>query len=263
MTTERIQKLLAQAGIGSRRTCEELITNRRVRVNGKIAQLGDQADPAVDTVTLDFQPVQIKSTKRYIMLNKPLGVICSNDPQGDRKTVYDLVPSKERLFCAGRLDVDSEGLVLLSNDGELTHELTHPSYTHEKEYHVLVRGRPDEEQLANWRRGLVLDEGERTGPCHIQVLDTSTNDTWLMVVMHEGKKRQIRRSGLAVGLPVKKLVRMRLASLRLGNLQTGQWRELTESELSELQASLQKQSKRRARRAFAPKTPRTPRTIAK
>lgn len=239
MTQERIQKILAHAGVGSRRTCEALIIEQRVRVNGVVAQIGDQADPAIDKITVDFQPIQLENSARYVMLHKPIGIVCSTESQGERNTVYDMVKSSERLYCAGRLDVDSEGLVLMTNDGELTHQLTHPSFRHEKEYHVLVRGIPDEKQLATWRRGLVLDEDERVGPCQVIVLEsTTTGDTWLQVIMYEGKKRQIRRTGLMLGLPVKKLIRVRLSTLRLGGLQTGQSRELSAAEVQELRKSL-------------------------
>jgi 23S rRNA pseudouridine2605 synthase len=232
MAKERVQKILAAAGYGSRRACEKFIQAGRVRVNGEIVTLGAKADPVKDKVTLDDNLVQ--SEKHiYIMLNKPRGVVSSLNPQGDRKTVRDLVPVKGRLYPVGRLDADSEGLVLLTNDGELTNRLTHPKYGHSKEYEVLVNGYPKEEQLRTWRRGVVLD-GEWTSSSQVKLIRKGASGTWLNIVMREGKKRQIRRTAQAVGLHVKKLVRIRIGPLRLGKLKLGEWRELNRAELEVL-----------------------------
>ena len=169
----------------------------------------------------------------YVMLNKPRGVVSSLNPQGDRKTVRDLVPVRGRLYPVGRLDADSEGLVLLTNDGELTNRLTHPKYGHSKEYEVLVNGYPKEEQLKTWRRGVVLD-GEWTSSSRVKLIRKGASGTWLNVIMREGKKHQIRRTAQAVGLHVKKLIRIRIGPLRLGNLKLGEWRGLNRSEIEAL-----------------------------
>ena len=232
MPEERVQKILAAAGFGSRRACEKYIQAGRVRVNGNIVSLGAKADPAKDRITLDDQPVAVEE-HLYVMLNKPREVVSSLNPQGDRKTVRDLVPLAGRLYPVGRLDADSEGLVLLTNDGELTNQLTHPRYGHTKEYEVLVDGYPKQEQLRTWQRGVVLD-GEWTSSAQVKIIRKGASGTWLNVIMREGKKHQIRRTAQAIGLRVKRLVRTRIGSLRLGNLKSGEWRELKQSEIEAL-----------------------------
>lgn len=241
---ERLQKLLAQAGHGSRRSCEELIVQGRVRVNGQVAQLGQKADPTRDLITLDGEPLAAPERLTYILLHKPRGVVSSLEPQGDRKTVVDLVPSKVRLYPVGRLDVESEGLILLTNDGELANRLTHPRYGVEKEYRVLVNGAPDEEQLDIWRRGVVLKDAAtgkqvRTLPARVTREGPAHETTWLRVVMREGRKHEIRDIGATLGLPVKRLIRVRLGSLRLGELKPGEWRSLTLAEVAELKGKAQ------------------------
>jgi len=232
MAKERVQKILAAAGYGSRRACERYIQTGRVSVNGEIVTLGAKADPAKDKVTLDGNPV-VSEKHVYVMLNKPRGVVSSLNPQGDRKTVRDMVSMEGRLYPVGRLDADSEGLVLLTNDGEMTNRLTHPKYGHSKEYEVLVDGYPKEEQLKTWRRGVVLD-GEWTSSAKVKLIRKGASGTWLNVIMQEGKKRQIRRTAQAIGLHVKKLVRTRIGPLRLGNLKVGEWRVLNHAEVEAL-----------------------------
>lgn len=233
---ERLQKLLAQAGFGSRRACEEFITQGRVRVNGVVAQLGQKADPAKDEVTFDGEPLAKPEKSTYILLYKPRGVVSSLDPQGDRKTVRDLVPAEERLYPVGRLDVDSEGLILLTNDGELTNRLTHPRYETEKEYRVLLGDELDEKQLNIWRHGVVL-EGKRTAPAQVEREGRTAEGVWLRVVMHEGRKHEIREIAKALGLWVHKLIRVRLGNLKIGQLKPGQWRVLEAAEVRELTKS--------------------------
>jgi len=237
MPTERLQKLLAAAGHGSRRACEDFIIAGRVRVNGKRAQLGDKADPTVDTITLDGDPIAAK-VLTYIALNKPRGVISSLEGES---TVRDLVPVPGRLYPVGRLDVMGEGLILLTNDGELTNRLTHPRYGHEKEYRVLVLGDPDRESLQVWRRGVTLEDEdgstEHTAPAKVEVESRAGDGAWLNVVMREGKKHQIRRVGETLGLPVARIIRMRIGTLRLGKLKPGEWRYLTTAEVKALQAA--------------------------
>jgi len=233
---ERLQKLLAQAGYGSRRACEEFITSGRVRVNGKIAILGEKADLSVDKVTLDGKllPKPEAQTLTYIALYKPRNVLSAAEAQDDRQTVRDLIPLEGHLYPVGRLDWDSEGLILMTNDGELTNKLTHPRYGHEKEYRVLVARKPDDKQLEAWRRGIVLEDGDKTAPAEVNFLSTSGKGAWIRVVMGEGKKRQIREVGRLLGLPVVKIIRLRIGSLKLGSLKPRQWRHLTEKEVMEL-----------------------------
>jgi 23S rRNA pseudouridine2605 synthase len=236
MAEERLQKILARAGLGSRRSSEELIVQGRVTVNGKRVELGQRADPARDRIAVDGVALSAPEPLTYVMLNKPRGVVSSLAPQGDRQTVRQLVPMRERLYPVGRLDVDSEGLILLTNDGELAEHLTHPRYESEKEYRVLVKGVPDAERLAAWRRGVVL-EGQRTAPAEVSRAEPAPTGTWLRIVMHEGRKHQIRDIGQLLGLPVQRLIRVRMGTLRLGNLQPGEWRRLKDAELAQLMKS--------------------------
>ena len=233
---ERLQKLLAQAGYGSRRHCEEFIIAGRVRVNGQVAVLGQKADLSVDKVTLDGKalPKAESLTHTYIALYKPRNVLSAAEGQDDRETVRDLIPVEGHLYPVGRLDFDSEGLILMTNDGELTNKLTHPRYGHEKEYRVLVARRPDEEQLSAWRRGVVLEDGDKTAPADVNFLSTSGKGAWIRVVMGEGKKRQIREVGKLLGLPVVKIIRLRIGTLKLGSLKPRQWRYLTVDEVADL-----------------------------
>lgn len=231
---ERLQKLLAQAGYGSRRACEVFITEGRVRVNGKVAVLGQKADLAVDRITMDGRALTKREALVYIALYKPRNVLSAAEGQDDRRTVRDLIPIEGHLYPVGRLDFDSEGLILMTNDGELTNKLTHPRYGHEKEYRVLVARRPDEKQLGAWRRGVVLTDGDKTAPAEVNFLSTSGKGAWIRVIMGEGKKRQIREVGKLLGLPVVKIIRLRIGTLKLGSLKPRQWRYLTEDEVREL-----------------------------
>ena len=233
---ERLQKLLAQAGFGSRRACEEFIIEGRVSVNGKVAILGQKADLSIDKVTIDGKSLPKSDLVRpiYIALYKPRNVLSANEGQDDRETVRDLLPIPGHLYPVGRLDFDSEGLILMTNDGELTNKLTHPKFGHQKEYRVLIARRPDDKQLETWRRGVVLEDGDKTAPAEVNLISTSGKGAWIRVVMHEGKKRQIREVGKLLGLPVVKIVRVRIGTLRLGTLKPRQWRYLTEVEVMEL-----------------------------
>ncbi len=236
---ERLQKILAQAGYGSRRACEDFILEGRVTVNGKRAELGQKADPQVDRIAVDGSPIVLSDTLTYVALHKPRGIISSVASQDNRPTVRDLVSLPMRLYPVGRLDVDSEGLILLTNDGELTDYLTHPRYESEKEYRVLVKGEPGDDQLAAWRRGVML-EGKRTAPAQVKREEKAASGTWLRVTMHEGRKHQIRDIGAALGLPVRRLIRVRMGSLILGKLPPGEWRELKPGEVEALRAGLGK-----------------------
>lgn len=235
---ERVQKILARAGFGSRRSCEDLITGNRVKINGKSAILGSKADMFKDTVTVDGKAIPRIREQTYIMLNKPTGVLSDIDPNDPRPTVHSLVDVPGHLFAVGRLDYNSEGLILLTNDGELANQLTHPRYGHEKEYRVLVAQKPDDEQLAIWRRGVVLEDGYRTAPAKVSIESMAGKVAWLRVILREGRKRQIREVGSRIGLPVQRIVRIRIGTLLLGDLPSGQWRRLTSDEVRRLKASV-------------------------
>ncbi len=233
MAQERIQKILARAGYGSRRSCEELILAGRVHVDGKVAILGQKADPNQQTITVDGTKVKLAEESIYLAVNKPRGVLSDTEDARGRKTMLDLVPHKGHLFAVGRLDLTSEGLVLLTNDGDLANRLLHPRYGHEREYRVQVAGRPSEDVIRAWSRGIVLD-GVRTRPAKVRVLRAEGSDTWLQVIMREGKKRQIRRIAAALGHPVRALVRVRIGPIQLGSLAPGGWRALTKAEVEAL-----------------------------
>lgn len=234
---ERLQKILSRAGYGSRRGCEELITKGYVTVNGEVAVLGMKADPDRDDIRLKGEPIGSPEQLKYIALYKPRHVISSVKPIDHRKTVIDLIPEGSSLFPVGRLDSESEGLILLTNDGELTNQLTHPSFNHEKEYKVLVASRPDGKQLNAWKNGVVLEDGYRTRPADVRVTATHGKGAWMQVILREGRKRQIREMGRLTGLPVVRIIRTRTGTLKIGNLKPGQWRHLSQQELQELKAS--------------------------
>lgn len=236
MTAERLQKLLSRAGHGSRRACEQYIAAGRVRVNGEVAAIGQKADPARDEITFDGKRVTFESPGIYIALHKPRNVLSTvrAEPGDARRTVADLVDVPERVYPVGRLDFDSEGLVLLTNDGELANRLTHPRFGHEKEYRVLLAKRPDQEQLRTWSRGVVLEDGHHTSKAMVRFETTSGKGAWIRIVMTEGRKRQIREIGSLLGLPVVRILRVRIGTLRLGNLKARQWRYLTAMEITAL-----------------------------
>lgn len=233
---ERLQKLLAQANIGSRRASEELISKGRVRVNGVAAQLGDKADPAIDVIEVDGARLKFEAQPHvYLMLNKPKQVLSTDKPhRGDRReTVMDLLGLKEHLFSIGRLDADSEGMVVMTNDGDMSQKLSHPRYRHSKTYRVEVLGLPVAETLERWQEGIFLDDG-KTAPCIVEITKGSVRGTTLRIVMTEGKKRQIRRVAAALGHPVQRLIRTHIGMLALGDLESGKWRELNAKEVEAL-----------------------------
>ncbi|MBT9583889.1 rRNA pseudouridine synthase [bacterium] len=226
---ERLQKYLARCGVGSRRACETLIEQQRVRVNGQVATLGSSLDATLDTVTLDERPVLAPSRLHYWILNKPVGYVTTvSDPQG-RDTVMKLMPAHlPRIFPVGRLDRDSMGLLLFTNDGELTHQLLHPSRHVWKTYHCGLHGQPSESALEQLRQGLQLDDGP-TAPCRAR---------WqrgcLEVELSEGRKRQVRRMLASLGYPVQWLRRVAFGPLKLEGLAEGQCRALTAAEVEAL-----------------------------
>jgi pseudouridine synthase len=232
---ERLQKLLSRAGHGSRRAAEKLIDAGRVTVNGERAQLGRRADPAVDDIRVDGKRIELPATNEYIMLNKPAGVISDLDVSGEHRAARDLIPLEGHLYPVGRLDLNSEGLMLFTNDGDLAHRLTHPRYDHPKTYHVLVEGAMSENVQEQWRRGVTIDD-YRTRPAVVEQFKHSKQGTWLKVVLKEGRKRQIRRVAAKLGHPVLKLERVGLGPLQLGDLPSGGWRRLTQHEIEQLKA---------------------------
>jgi pseudouridine synthase len=237
---ERLQKLIAQAGVTSRREAETLIEQGLVTVNGRVAKLGDKADPQADDIRVEGARLRIQTARVYVALNKPMGVVTTvrAQEQEHRRTVLDLVPIREHLYPVGRLDADSEGLVLLTNDGELAQKLSHPRYQHPKVYEVALQGNIPDEALDIWRRGVVLDDGP-TQPVDIRLLtrDKQTDMTWIRITMREGRKRQIRRIANILGYHVRRLVRTQLDTLSLGTLKPGEWRYLTPEEIQILQKS--------------------------
>ena len=235
----RLQKVLAQAGLGSRRVCEELIERRRVLVNGELAVLGRRVDPEVDVIEVDSAQIGAKAGLVHYLLNKPAGVVTTaSDPQG-RPTVVELFPAEPRVFPVGRLDADSEGLLLLTNDGDLTHRLTHPSFGVDKEYLVEVEGEPHRGALSRLREGVELEDG-RTAPAKVALLDPRI----LRVTIHEGRNRQVRRMCDAVGFPVLRLVRTRIGPLSDRTLGPGAWRPLVQDEVRALERAAAKKRPR-------------------
>jgi 23S rRNA pseudouridine2605 synthase len=228
---ERLQKVLARAGLASRRASEELIAEGRVRVNGEVAELGRRIDPESDEVTVDGVPVPVAPGLVRYLLNKPRGVVTTAaDPQG-RPVVVALVPDEPRVFPVGRLDADTEGLLILTNDGGFAHRLTHPSFGVPKEYLAEVEGEPDRAALRTLREGVDLDDG-RTAPARV----TPVSPGVLRLVISEGRNRQVRRMCEAVGHPVRRLVRTRIGPVADRRLTPGSWRPLTPGEVRSLEA---------------------------
>jgi 23S rRNA pseudouridine2605 synthase len=256
---ERLQKILARTGLGSRRGCEELIIAGRVRVNGEVVTLGCKADPQRDHIQVDGRPIAAAEPLVYVLLHKPRGVISAVEAPDSRRTVRDLVPVPGTLFPVGRLDAESEGLILLTNDGELTNRLTHPRYGHEKEYRVLVARHPDREHFDAFRRGVVLEDGHRTAPASMYVETLSGKGAWLRVTLREGRKRQIREMCTLLGLPVVRIVRIRMGTLLLGHLKPGEWRYLTPTEITALkmparsEATTKSNTRSRSKKVSRPK----------
>jgi pseudouridine synthase len=280
---ERLQKILARAGVASRRAAEAMIAEGRVRVNGEVVtEMGTRANPTTDKIEVDGTPLSLKGTTgaeakggkaehfTYIMLNKPLGVVSTaKDPQG-RQTVLDLVVGgkddlttderrktedegqgtrrelpirnpqsaiRKRIYPVGRLDIDTTGLLLLTDDGDLTYRLTHPRFGVDKEYRALVRGNPQADDLKRLREGVEI-EGEMTAPAKVEEVGRRGDNTWLRVTIHEGKKRQVRLMCAAVGHPVIELQRVRFGPLALGNLEPGKWRHLAVHEVHALRKAV-------------------------
>ncbi|HEX9969895.1 MAG TPA: pseudouridine synthase [Acidimicrobiales bacterium] len=229
---ERLQKVLARVGFGARRVCEDLIAEGRVTVNGEVAVLGRRVDVEADRIEVDGHVVGVRPGMVHYLLNKPPGVVPTAADTHGRPTVVELVPDDPRVFPVGRLDADTEGLLLLTNDGDLAHRLTHPSFGVEKEYVAEVEGRPSAGAVRRLRDGVELEDGV-TAPARVALVEPNV----LRIVIHEGRNRQVRRMCEAVGHPVVRLVRTRIGPIHDRRLKPGQWRPLTQEEVRALEAS--------------------------
>jgi 23S rRNA pseudouridine2605 synthase len=235
MAMTRLQKILSAAGLGSRRACEDYIKSGRVKVDGVlITKLGAQADPDIQTVTFDGKPLALPR-KLYFLLNKPVGYLCTNKPdRSERPLAVDLVHRPGmRLFCAGRLDVDSKGAIIVTNDGSFSNYITHPRYNVPKTYRVRVTGTVGPDVMAELKRGVWLAEG-KTGAIDAKVIRVTRKDTLLRLVLKEGKNRVIRRVMAKLGLRVTELERTRIGAVALGKLKPGAYRELKSVEIKKL-----------------------------
>ena len=229
----RLQKVLADAGIGSRRACEELILTGKVTVDGEVAAVGRRVDPETVAIAIDGVPVPTRAGLVYYLLNKPRHVISTaQDPEG-RATVVELVPAEPRVYPVGRLDWDTEGLLVLTNDGDLTHRLTHPRFGVEKEYLAEVDGVLSRAALRRLREGVELDDGV-TAPARVALAPGGQGSSALTIAIHEGRNRQVRRMCDAVGHPVRRLVRTRVGPITDRGLGPGEWRTLTAAEVRAL-----------------------------
>lgn len=233
MSTERVQKLMAQANIASRRASEKIIEAGRVKVNGKRITLGDKADPDKDVITVDGHPIEIQQEKLYVAIHKPINVISTNDghPDDERPTVREILPLEGHLFMVGRLDAESTGLVIMTNDGDLANRLTHPRYRHTKTYKVDVYGQPPADVIEKWEAGVYLEDG-KTAPCLVRVKRGNPKISTLEIVMTEGKNRQIRRVASMLGYPVHRLVRTAIGRFELGTLKPNQYKIMTKHDVN-------------------------------
>ncbi len=233
----RLQKYLADCGVASRRKSEEMIASGRVKVNGKVAQIGDKINPKKDDVTVSGKKIVRIKKNTYIMLHKPRGFITTMSDEMDRKCVAQLIKDVgARVYPVGRLDRDSEGLLLMTNDGEFANALMHPSKHVPKTYRVTVRPGVTEEQLTQLSSGVIIDSG-RTAPADVRVIQREESRTVIEIILYEGKNREIRKMCEVLGLEVARLKRTAIGSIKLGMLQQGKWRELTEEEVHKLSAT--------------------------
>jgi 23S rRNA pseudouridine2605 synthase len=231
MAQERLQKILAGAGVSSRRGAETLIASGRVTVNGTVARLGQSADPDHDVIEVAGRRLEVSGPHRYLALNKPAGFVSSLRSTHGEPTVVELVPQGPRVYPVGRLDKETSGLLLLTDDGDWANLVTHPRYGVQKQYDVLVRGRPTHHALESLRNGVVLPDGAVTAPALVAEIGDDKGNARLSITVVEGKKRQIRLMARAVGYPVVALRRIRIGNIRLGSLSEGQWRELRREEV--------------------------------
>lgn len=225
----RIHKYLAHSGVASRRHAETMVANNEVKVNGVIAKVGQVIESDTAKVEVNGKVVTIDATMVYYLLNKPRGVVSAvTDPDG-RRTVVSLVPGGHRLYPVGRLDFDSEGLMLLTNDGDLAYSLTHPKFEINKTYHVLVKGVMTDKSIGYLEQGVTI-EGKKTAPAQVSIAESQPNNTWIDITIHEGRNRQIRKMCEAVGYPVMRLIRTHLGPWELGELASGKYRTLSKAE---------------------------------
>ncbi len=232
----RLQKYMAECGVASRRKSEELIEMGKVKVNGHIAHIGDKINPKKDIVTVKGKKINKEEKLYYLMLNKPRGYVTTVSDELGRKTVMDLIDIKARVYPVGRLDKDSEGLLLLTNDGSFANALTHPKHNYAKVYRVTVRQSVNDEILDRLRNGIEID-GRKTAPCDVNIITQEEGRVVLEFILREGRNRQIRKMCEAVELQVARLKRISIGPVKLGMLQTGKYRQLTDNEVRKLMRS--------------------------
>lgn len=230
---ERLQKYMARCGVASRRKSEEIISKGRVSVNGEIVKEIIMIDEGLDIVKVDGEIISLEEQKVYIVLNKPVGVITSAKDQFDRKTVTDIVNIKERVYPVGRLDYDTSGLLLLTNDGDIAYKLTHPSHMIEKVYLARIKGIPTEEEIERFKSGLKIEDYV-TATSDFKILNMNGNSSLVQITIHEGRNRQVRKMCDAIDHPVVELKRIKMGEIELGDLSPGEWRELSENEVEYL-----------------------------
>lgn len=231
----RLQKFLAHGGVGSRRKCEEYIVEGKVKVNGKvIKELGYKIDLKSDSIEFENKKINIDQKKIYILLNKPKGYITTVKDQFNRKVILDLISEiDERIYPVGRLDYDTEGLILLTNDGKLTYKLTHPKFEINKEYIALIRGIPSSKEINRFKKGLQIED-YTTSPAEFEIIKLKGSNTMVRIVIHEGRNRQIRKMCDKIGHPVISLKRIKIGKIGIGNLSLGHWRYLDKNEINYL-----------------------------
>ncbi|HLJ66768.1 MAG TPA: pseudouridine synthase [Chloroflexota bacterium] len=238
---ERLQKVLAASGYGSRRAADEMIARGEVSVNGVVAQVGQRVDPDADRIEVAGAAIPHHTPRSYLALNKPVGYVSSRRSTHGERTVMELLPRDRRLFPVGRLDLATTGLLLITNDGEWANLVTHPRFRVPKRYVVSVEGRMAQEEVRRLRHGVVLPDGETTSPAEVRVLSRGPDSTLLSVTVVEGRKRQIRLMAAAVGHPVLQLERTRIDGIELGRLGPGKWRHLTSEEIENVRTYARRQ----------------------
>lgn len=230
----RLQKFLADAGVCSRRKAEQLILDGKIRVNEKVVlELGTKINPSVDNIFFQNKKITFSEKKVYIMLNKPFGCITTSKEQFNRKTVFDYININERVFPVGRLDYDTSGLLLLTNDGDLTYKLTHPKHNIKKVYIAKVFGTPNKQKIQNFQEGLIIDN-YKTAPASLKIISKDLKTSTLQITISEGKNRQVRKMCDAIGHKVISLKRVAIENLKLGNLKEGEFRNLSNNEITYL-----------------------------
>lgn len=229
----RIHKYLAHSGVASRRHAEVMVAEGKVKINGHPAKIGDIVDSEHDKITVEGKKAELETQEIYYLVHKPRGVVSAvSDPDG-RRTVTSLVPGGSRLYPVGRLDYDSEGLMLLTNDGELAFRLTHPKFEVNKTYRVLVKGVMNDKSVGYLEQGVTVD-GVKTAPAEVNIVEAQPNNTWIDITIHEGRNRQIRKMCEAVGYPVMRLIRTKFGPWELGDLPSGQYRALTPDDIAKI-----------------------------